>query len=580
MSNIEYSYVNEKNELQYTVHRAINSDGKKFFWQTQPDGTKGLDGVTRYLYNLPKLLDTVSRGQHPVFVVEGEKSADYLNNNGCVATCSAGGSKWQWPKTWGDYFTGAYSVYVLADNDEPGRKAAEERARIIYYTNPNVKIIHFNNIDVGDDVWDWLHAGNSIDDLYRLCEESPLISLLSKPADINIEQCILSYLLSPTTVDKRELIGKITVNDFVDPFNRAVFLALYNALSISLKPDIQSVAKRVHCGLTIEVVESKLWGILGIDCDYGSVDLWLNDFLDESTKRSVQEQIRNVVNLSRNGASGASLIEAFKLSASDLRVDVVDVPVVNVETFLDGDEDVFWLQEGVFERQEKLMIVGAEGKGKMQLISQFGVKLASGIGVWSNARCDTSRVLFVDRENGANVVRRQLRRCVDEAVRMRGRGWVDNFGVESSTGGLNLKLRADQAWLESRVKSFRPDVVILAPVYKVFPDVNDEVSCVSIFNFLDDLRERYGCGYILEAHAPHENGGFGRVMRPIGSSAFKRWPTHGHGFSQVEDFPDTFKTSRFRGDRTEVELPAVLFWNPDRVKGFPWLHRDAVDEQY
>lgn len=110
-----YNYTDETGKLLYQAIRY----NPKTFKQRQPDGNGGwkwtMEGAVRVLYKLPKVL----KNQF-VWIVEGEKDADNINNLGMCATCNVGGAgKWMEPYT--DSLKGK-DIIICGDNDEPGQK--------------------------------------------------------------------------------------------------------------------------------------------------------------------------------------------------------------------------------------------------------------------------------------------------------------------------------------------------------------------------------------------------------------------------------------------------------------------------
>ena len=79
-----YNYTNEESLLLFQTVRWEPKD----FSQRRPDGKGGwkwdLQGVRRVLYRLPELM--AADPSRPVFIVEGEKDADRLWDEGLVAT--------------------------------------------------------------------------------------------------------------------------------------------------------------------------------------------------------------------------------------------------------------------------------------------------------------------------------------------------------------------------------------------------------------------------------------------------------------------------------------------------------------
>ena len=153
----------------------------KSFAQRRPDGrggyTWGLGDVAPVLYRLPELIDPATSWQS-VYICEGEQDVDRVAGLGLVATCnfdgaSAAGQKPKWRPEYNQHFAGRV-VYILADNDEPGRAHAENVARNLHGMAQAVKVINLPGLPPKGDVSDWLNAGNTKDDLERVCLLTPL----------------------------------------------------------------------------------------------------------------------------------------------------------------------------------------------------------------------------------------------------------------------------------------------------------------------------------------------------------------------------------------------------------------------
>lgn len=153
----------------------------KSFAQRRPDGrggyTWGLGHIAPVLYRLPELSDPATALQ-PVYICEGEKDVDRLAGLGLVATCnfdgaSAAGQKSKWRPEYNQHFAGRV-VYILPDNDEPGRAHTQNVARNLHDVAQTVRVINLPDLPAKGDVSDWLDAGHTIDDLERVCLLTPL----------------------------------------------------------------------------------------------------------------------------------------------------------------------------------------------------------------------------------------------------------------------------------------------------------------------------------------------------------------------------------------------------------------------
>src|SRR5262249_30173300 len=105
----------------------------------------------RPLYGLPEL--TAPRR---VIVTEGEKAADVARSLGFTATTSAGGSQAAGKTDWRPL--AGKEVWILPDNDPPGRKYAETVAGILAKLTPAavVRVVELADLPEGGDTVDWI----------------------------------------------------------------------------------------------------------------------------------------------------------------------------------------------------------------------------------------------------------------------------------------------------------------------------------------------------------------------------------------------------------------------------------------
>lgn len=155
-----YEYRDEDGTLLYTKIRYDKPDGSKTFGYLQPNGSKKLKGAKRVPYNLPAVC-----AADTVYFVEGEKCADAVINQGCVATTLDCGANSKWQEEYGEYFDGK-RIVILPDNDDPGTKYA----RMIQRNLPRAVIKLLPNLEEKGDVADWLAGGHSMDEVDALSD--------------------------------------------------------------------------------------------------------------------------------------------------------------------------------------------------------------------------------------------------------------------------------------------------------------------------------------------------------------------------------------------------------------------------
>jgi hypothetical protein len=107
----------------------------------------------RPLYNLPHL-----EAAQRVVVCEGEKAADAASALGFTATTSAGGAQAATKTDWRPL--AGKEVWILPDNDQPGRKYANTIASITTKLTPaaRVRVVDLPDLPDGGDIVDWIES--------------------------------------------------------------------------------------------------------------------------------------------------------------------------------------------------------------------------------------------------------------------------------------------------------------------------------------------------------------------------------------------------------------------------------------
>lgn len=151
-----YDYRDAAGHLVYQVCRL---EPKSFRGRQPLEGSDtewqwNLDGVERLLYRLPYIV--TSEAQTTIYVCEGEKDADNLVRLGFLATSNSGGAS-KWPASCNEYLRGRH-VVILPDNDDPGRKHAEDVALLLELSEEECgsPSRHFNcEADTGEILMTW-----------------------------------------------------------------------------------------------------------------------------------------------------------------------------------------------------------------------------------------------------------------------------------------------------------------------------------------------------------------------------------------------------------------------------------------
>lgn len=168
-----YNYVSSSNG-KYTFTK-IRMQDKRMIYGVLCNGrfTYGLGGKHRKdlksVYGDLKALNKAIAEGKPIFVPEGEKDVDTLTKRGYTATTYGAVNDWQ--SEFATLFKGA-EVYILADNDEPGRKVANTILSDLKGIAKSAKVI----VPVPDipkaDISDFFAAGHSNEDFEKLFQSA------------------------------------------------------------------------------------------------------------------------------------------------------------------------------------------------------------------------------------------------------------------------------------------------------------------------------------------------------------------------------------------------------------------------
>ena len=131
---------------------------EKTFRQGRRDGNGkwkwGTKGIRRVLYKLPEI-----KSEEDLFYVEGEKDVEGIFSLGLCATTNPGGAgklaKLQAEHRILNPLKGK-SVFILPDNDEAGRKHAEQAAELLYKIAKEARIVPLPGLSDKGDVSDFI----------------------------------------------------------------------------------------------------------------------------------------------------------------------------------------------------------------------------------------------------------------------------------------------------------------------------------------------------------------------------------------------------------------------------------------
>lgn len=164
-----YRYIDQDDNLLFEVVRFAPKD----FRQRKPDGNGGwiwsVKDVQQVPYRLPELVEAIA-DERLIFIVEGEKDADSLAAWGVPATTNAGGSG-KWKDELSPWLKGA-NVIVIPDNDESGRVHLQSVGAKLQGIVSSLRVLELPASS--KDVSDWIKAGGTSEELYKLADVAPV----------------------------------------------------------------------------------------------------------------------------------------------------------------------------------------------------------------------------------------------------------------------------------------------------------------------------------------------------------------------------------------------------------------------
>ena len=217
-----------------------------------------------------------------------------------------------------------------------------------------------------------------------------------------------------------------------------------------------------------------------------------------------------------------------------------------------------WLIDGLIERQERVVIVAAEGVGKTTLARQVAICAGAGVHPFTYMEIPPVRTLFVDLENPERIIRRQARKLVDSIKINYGKrpGEADLY---MKPDGINILNPKDRELLERQIIKTDAQLLVLGPIYKSYVDPGNKSSTAlitEVCTYFDYLRANYGVTLWLEHHAPLGNALTGRDMRPADSAVWMRWPEFGFGITRdPTTMEKEYEWKGFREPRDERNFP-------------------------
>jgi len=166
----EYVYLDERGENYLLVQKTTTKQYLQSHWYRN-GWRSGKPKGPKLPYRLPQLLS--AGPEQPIFICEGEKDAETAVDLGLVSTTASEGAG-KWTKDLNRWFKGKHLVYIIADNDDPGRKHANKVAKNLESCVREVRIVELPGLLEHGDLSDCITVGGTKEELLRLCTAAPI----------------------------------------------------------------------------------------------------------------------------------------------------------------------------------------------------------------------------------------------------------------------------------------------------------------------------------------------------------------------------------------------------------------------
>ena len=233
------------------------------------------------------------------------------------------------------------------------------------------------------------------------------------------------------------------------------------------------------------------------------------------------------------------------------------------------DDSYDWVIPGLLERNERVIVVAAEGVGKTMLARQVAICVGMGIHPFTYQPMKPQITLSIDLENPERIIRRTSR-SIYAAAQAVSKNQNPQAHLLIKPQGFDLLRMEDRAVLEEMLEKTRPAILMMGPLYKSFIDPGGRTSeavAIEVARYLDTIRDVYQCAMWLEHHAPLGTSMTTRDLRPFGSAVWSRWPEFGVSLQpDPTGMPFHYDVRHFRGARDERQWPVRI----KRGKRFPF----------
>lgn len=436
----KYPYTSAKGKVLYYNCRF----SPKTFRQCDP---MGLSWSVKQIkpkvpYQLPKVIEAKT-----VFILNGEKACNKMNDIGQVGTCNVAGEG-NWTSDLNPYFKGK-EVILIPDNDSQGRKHVAAVCSELKGVAASIKLLDLPGLPEKGDFVDWLDCyddtSEAAERLAVMVEQEQGFELSEEPQKSDLISEVLAIInLDPLTrekernrISKEHNVRKSVIDDFIKELTRRKNIGGDSEIVTEVEPaknsvDGDAVLTKIktilqkHLILPGGVAEPiAAWIVLTYCYDAFRIlpMLGIVSPVKRCGKTTLLEVLQGLTNkgLTASNISPAAVFRTIEKYSPTLLVDEAD-------TFLkDNDELRGVLNSG--HTRAGAFVVRVEGDGHEPVkFSTWGPKAVAMIGTLPDTLQDRSVVvslrrkapdemvsrIAIDFENACNELRRACKRWADD----------------------------------------------------------------------------------------------------------------------------------------------------------------------
>lgn len=204
-------------------------------------------------------------------------------------------------------------------------------------------------------------------------------------------------------------------------------------------------------------------------------DLYRKLGYDDTKFREVMQSLRTVQLAQTTQAAGLHVV-----SLSDL--------------LSEPTNEIPWLINGILPSNGVLFIAGEPGTGKTWFILTLAIDIAEGHTFLDSFATKQGSVLIIDEESGQNRLRFRIRRLLGSEL--------TELPIHlACMSGIKLE---ETWWFDSlcqKIEEINPIVVIIDSLVRIHRgDENSTQDMSRVFTKLSEIRQRFGCAFILTHH--------------------------------------------------------------------------------